>query len=378
MGPELIGGCPDNAKKALERCYARWYHIIFKHVQWALIASGEKQSYQMLMKRGMWLFLVANCCHEQIQLILKLFLDPRVVPYERQYHMGQEKWTSETFATNGLVEMAMNHDMFANIWGVYRIRVSIPDVCFHYTGSSCDLSGLARRFISHEDHIARGLEELTLARARGSANVLFIHLLCAQPEAVYTIHEVARFPRILHPQRLVWLLKDLVHIFESSHIVFEGNLDARNYIDRKTKDKGSGKLANILFRRMRPTDMPNGPWQGANRSLPISQEIGKFAYKDGVAAGLYDKLAEVLRDHFLATKSHYLSAAACQIVIHAVESKFGMTLQHSRGGQLKPIKRWLRHRYRDMLRGLGVQPSDSASEKLRQFYPLLVSPQASF
>jgi hypothetical protein len=179
----------------------------------------------------MWRLLVANSCHEQIELILKLFLDPRVVPYERQYLMGKDVWNHETFAKSELVNLDDISPMQAGLWGVYRIRVLVDGALFHYTGSSVHMDGWYQRWYSHDQTIALGLEDIVRRRSDGNESagtVLFIHFLCALPGAAWNIHEVARFPALQCPRNLVWSLKNWVHLFESCHMVFEGNIDG-NY-----------------------------------------------------------------------------------------------------------------------------------------------------
>ena len=48
-----------------------------------------------------------------MELILDVFLDPRVLPYERQYLMGQETWDSELFAKSGLIDVDSISSAFA-------------------------------------------------------------------------------------------------------------------------------------------------------------------------------------------------------------------------------------------------------------------------
>ena len=38
---------------------------------------------------------------------------------------------------------------------------------------------------------------------------------------------------VLHLKPLSWLLKDLLQLFESAHVVFEGNLDTTDYSGRR-------------------------------------------------------------------------------------------------------------------------------------------------
>src|SRR6266536_1421281 len=128
---------------------------------------------------------------------LELFLDPRVIPYERQYLMGKRVWTCETFAKSGRLDLDELAPGLGGLWGVYRTRVFVSGFLFQYTGSSCNMDGWSVRWFKHEATISLGLEEIVRRRGKVRCpNVHFIHLLCAFPGSVWSIHEVARFPSL--------------------------------------------------------------------------------------------------------------------------------------------------------------------------------------
>jgi hypothetical protein len=291
--------------------------------------------------------------------------------------MGKDVWTHETFVKSGLVNLDEISPMQAGLWGVYRIRVLVDGVLFHYTGSSVDMDGWYQRWHTHDSKIALGLEEIVRRRSRddeSAADVLFIHFLCALPGAAWSIHEVARFPALQHPRNLVWALKGWVHLFESCHMVFEGNIDGNykhNFPGHETRTKWRGnsgiKGTTLLARALAPEDAPQISHEGANRALAMSQTGSKSSYKDEEGARQYEQVSEILREVFHATKSNFLSRPEYLNVIQQAKSKYGIVLEISHQSREK-IRRW----YRRILREYDVSPGGLYDGKLHQYYPLLL------
>lgn len=360
----------EDGQENLQRCYDRLYSTLLKHMQYALLASNKVEANRRLMTSEMWRLMVANSCHEQIKLILKLFLDPRVIPYERQYLMGKRVWTCETFSKSGRIDLDEISSMLAGLWGVYRIRVLVNGFLFQYSGSSVSMDGWSCRWLTHRDTIALGSEEIVRRRQSASTEVLFIHFLCSLPGAVWSIHEVARFPLLHFPPKVVWLLKHFIHLFESVLMVFEGNLDGNykcEFPGHSRRARWDGRGTELLAKALSPADAPEISHKGANRALAMSQCCSKVTFNNQEETNQWKQIYEILRDVFQATKSNYLSAFDCINTIKIAESRYGIVLQNSHKLRLK-----LRSCYRVVLKKHDVPPGDAHDGRLHQLYPLLV------
>lgn len=298
--------------------------------------------------------MVANSSPEQREKILELFTDPRIIPYERQYVMGQSVSRPSMFEETGLIRTGQLQTCFKP--GVYKIRVEVnKHIVVHYNGSATGAGGLDDQFCTHREIIRRGPIEIAALRKKKQA--LYIHQLCAVrslSNATYTIHVVTTFPAPKACHDSPWQTKVLTLFLEACMMIYDDSLD--KVYPRHSSVK--------ILEHLRPKDMPKAQWYGANRVLPFQTPLG-------LAGALIDLktshiLKTILHSYFLKYNTFYLDRTAHKEILKSLEAETGSHAMNS-----PAYKRIIRISYKELLQSLCQPVNTTREHRLLTGLPLL-------
>jgi len=182
--------------------------------------SADGDRYRVMDLR-IQIWSIANSSLESRQLLLDLYTDPRIIPYEVQYARPYKTWTTELFQHLMQVQLDDNEQVKA-MWGTYGflIKVSHPQrqttTYFWYNGSatgafgSHGLFGLYSRLINVRERtmvIGKGMPREGFIQMRKARKALFVHEIGIMPNASTKYYKTSQFPVVTEKAVLQFQLK---------------------------------------------------------------------------------------------------------------------------------------------------------------------------
>jgi hypothetical protein len=287
---------------AVTECRRRIEFAIEQHAA-QMLSLETIQVHTCGINRTLYVFSVANADKKSRSLLLRIYTDPRLMPYVTQFAFGQRSVPPEVMDL--LPDLDPGN---APYWlGIYFIVVAKtlsettmttqktnPKHLEHaiYTGSATSDKGFAARIPQHEALGQLELKELRSRYGRGDPLVLNVHLAMAQPGSKYSFKWGYQLPVIDDPE-LRPIARLSVALLEAIFIGV-GTLGDKT-TGRRPRLKSQ---SHVLSRRMRRhgTLLFKG-WTGLNLMSPSFQKTDS-GFATPLPLALYAPAWQYLEKHY--------------------------------------------------------------------------------
>ncbi|KAH0562674.1 hypothetical protein GP486_002646 [Trichoglossum hirsutum] len=310
--------------RPVTECRRRIEFAIEQHAA-QMLSLETTQVHTCGISRTLYLFSVANADKKSRSLLLRLYTDPRLMPYVTQFAFGQRSVPPEVMDL--LPDLDPGN---APYWlGIYFIVVTktLSETTMTtqktnlkhlehaiYTGSATSDKGFEARIPQHEALGQLELKELRSRYGRGDPLVLNVHLTMAQPGSKYSFKWGYQLPVIDDPE--------LRPIARLSVVLLEAIFIGMGTLGDKTTGRRPRlkSQSHVLSRRMlRHETLLFKGWTGLNLMSPSFQKTDS-GFTTPLPLTLYTSVLQYL-------EKHYMDTHELRLDMHLAESiseRFGL------------------------------------------------------
>ena len=303
-----------------------------------------------------WLrFIIANASNESRQRLVRLFTHSSIQALHLQYLLGMKEWTADMFDLIPRLQIG-NPMTIGHFFSAYVGIAHCRDGTYAYSGSASGLySGYglvgeaARMYDGHRPILS--LKESEIKRRRSDPDdteVLYIHEKMGEATAAGRFFFSApRFP-VQFDKTIDDKTAVLAQLGENCNMILLGchstqRPRSHNYHKIRLVEQLWAK-SGLALNAIRPLSLPDSPWKGANKILPIFQKSYALLRIVRLPYTRDERLKSRLLEHFDKTCAQQLSRS----VIEGFISEFDLPNNDS-------SKVIIVGEYTSILKGHGLQ-----------------------
>jgi hypothetical protein len=283
-----------------------------------MLAIGSRRACPSDMQ-GWFLIIVANASLGSRERLVRLLTHPSAHPLYLQYLLGKDTWTRDIFESIPKIDIE-NPETIGSFLSAYGGIAHCPDDTYIYIGSATstrsrkwqpEVGEAKRMYHGHRMVLNRGHDEIVRRRTQTlEPLVLHIHDLMTRP-GTERFFSIARWPVTLD-ESTNRKIAALAYLMENYFMIYLGC-----YAKGQPPRVGSSHhlrrywiQSHVILEQLRPPQLPEYPWKGANKILPLLQRptpLWALINASSESGPAFAALRTPLLEYFRTTRATWVS-----------------------------------------------------------------------